>query len=321
MGNIEYMQIVNCKRCCELNAAVRPPCDLFFMTNSIILHRMIAAFFGAVEMSAMVVAVIALLSMDSDGLDRLLAYFIFIKCLPFAMTVGIVLDIISIRFSSPWGFARPRQVIISVIAAFLLLGFNNLFQEMVFIKKTEPLKDPFVTASADHLIKSLDDPLPENRMGATEELVKRHYPSVGDLILPLLQDESGLVRGRVAVLLGRLRDKRAADRILTFLDDPDFGTQLDAVRSLGEIGDARAVGPILALLDRPNFSGVAAEALSKIGDRRAVGPLIEFLENEKREDRMRSRNWVIHSLEKLSGQRYGTDIVRWRQWYEAEGKK
>jgi hypothetical protein len=27
------------------------------------------------------------------------------------------------------------------------------------------------------------------------------------------------------------------------------------------------------------------------------------------------------SPEKLSGQKYGTDILRWRQWYEAHGKE
>jgi HEAT repeat protein len=122
------------------------------------------------------------------------------------------------------------------------------------------------------------------------------------------------------VLLGQLREKRAVDRIIAFLDDPDYGTQLDAVRSLGEIGDGRAVEPLLAVINRPNFSGVAAEALAKIGDRRAVGPLIGFLENANREDQIKLRNWVVTSLEKLSGEKYGNDIVRWRRWYDAEGK-
>ncbi len=138
-----------------------------FYDKVIILHRMIAAFSAQSRCQQWWLRVIALLSMDSDGLDRLLAYFIFIKCLPFAMIVGIVLDIISIRFSSPWGFARPRQVIISVIAAFLLLGFNNLFQEMGFIKKTEPLKDHFVTASSrsSHQIPRPKVPCPKTEWG------------------------------------------------------------------------------------------------------------------------------------------------------------
>lgn len=260
-----------------------------------------AALLGAIEITALLLAVISLVSMGGDSLDKMAAAFFFIISLPVALGIGILLGIKFGGTASPWAFAHLRQVFISVIAASLLLGFNSLFQEMgLTVKKPEPLKDPFVTASAEHLIKSLNDSQPDSRVRAAEELVHRHYPSVGDLILPLLQDNNGYVRSRAIVLLGQLREKRAVDRIIAFLDDPDYGTQLDAVRSLGEIGDGRAVEPLLAVINRPNFSGVAAEALAKIGDRRAVGPLIGFLENANREDQIKLRNWVVTSLEKLS---------------------
>jgi hypothetical protein len=291
------------------------------MTNPVRPNRIIAAFSGAVEITALLLAVIALFSMGGDGLDKMFAAFVFYVSAPVAVVIGIILGIRSVKSASPWGFARPRQVIISVILAFLLLGFNCISQEMGFIKKPVPLRDPFAASSADHLIKLLSDPQPDNRSRAAEELVHRHYSSAGDLILPLLQDSSASVRGRASVLLGQQRDKRAVDRILMLLNDPDYGTQLDAVRSLGEIGDNRAVEPLLAVFQRPNISGIVAEALAKIGDQRAVGPLIEFLENAKRVDQVQSKNWVISSLEKLSGQKYGTDIARWRQWYAAEGRK
>jgi HEAT repeat protein len=93
------------------------------------------------------------------------------------------------------------------------------------------------------------------------------------------------------------------------------------VRSLGEIGDSRAVEPLLAVIDRTNFSGVVAEALARIGDRRAVGPLIAFLEKAARQDQLRTRKWFVESLEKLSGQKFGNDVARWRRWYETEGKR
>lgn len=277
---------------------------------------MVSAFLGALETVALSLAVAALLSMGGDGIDRLLAVFALFFFLPVAAITGIFLGIRFGRSASAWGFARPRQVIISVIVAVLLLGFNERFQD-----KGKPANDPFVSASADQLIQSLSDPQAENRVRAAQELVQRHHPSAGDLILPLLQDGSGYVRGRATVLLGQLRDKRAVEQIVTLLDDPDYGARINAVTSLGEIGDGRAVGPLLALINRPNFSGIVAEALAKIGDQRAVGPLIDFLENATREDETKYRNWVITSLEKLSGQKYGNDIVRWRQWYAAESYK
>jgi len=42
-------------------------------------HRVIAAFFGAVETSALFMGVIALWSMRGEGLQKLLAAFIFLK--------------------------------------------------------------------------------------------------------------------------------------------------------------------------------------------------------------------------------------------------
>jgi HEAT repeats/PBS lyase HEAT-like repeat len=286
------------------------------MTNVNKPYRMIAAVLGALETVALLMAVIALLSMGGDGLDRLLAAFAFYIFLPVAAVIGIFLGIKFGRSASPWAFGRPRQVIISVIVAVLLLGLNEHFQD-----RGRPTKDPFVSASSEQIVQFLRDPQPENRSRAAEELVQRHYPAAGDLILPLLKDGSGSVRGRAAVLLGQLRDKRAVDRIVMLLDDPDYGTQIDAVRGLGEMGERRAVAPLLAALHRPNFSGIIADALAKIGDQRAVGPLIDYLENTTKEDEVKYRNWVISSLEKLSGQKLGNDIVRWRQWYESEGKK
>ncbi len=167
-----------------------------------------------------------------------------------------------------------------MLVAVLLLGLNEIYQD-----KGKPVKDPIASATPEKLSHSLNDSRAEYRMMAAEELVRRHHPSAGDLLLPLLQDPDGNVRGRAAVLLGQLRDIRAVDRIVLLLDNPNYGTQLDAVRSLGLIGDGRAVAPLLSLLYRPNFAGVAAEALAKIGDQRAVGPLIGFLEKAKKENK------------------------------------
>lgn len=286
------------------------------MTNTFKPYRIVAACLGSMETVALLTAVLALLSMGGDGINRLLAAFSFYVLLPVAAVTGIFLGITFGRSESPWGFARPRQVIIAVIVAVLLFASNEIYQN-----RGKPANEPFVSATADQLFSSLSDPQAENRMLAAEELVRRHHPSAGDLILTLLRDTNSNVRGRAAVLLGQLRDLRAVDRIIMLLDDPSYGTQLDAVRSLGEIGDDRAVAPLLAVLYRPNFGGIVAEALAKIGDQRGVGPLIGFLEDSRKENQLNYQNWVVSSLEKLSGQKYGNDIVRWRQWYDNESKK
>jgi hypothetical protein len=293
------------------------------MTDTGKPNRLLAAIYGAVELLALDLAAIALFSMGGDGLDRMFAAYVFIITAPVAAVLGAFLGIRSAKSVSPWGYARPRQVIISVLVAFLLLGFNSLFQEMGLIHPKQPtlLKNSIADASLDQLTKSLHDPMPQNRAGAAEELVRRRHPASGDLILPLLQDSDAHVRERSVVLLGQLRDKRAVPGIISLLDDPDYGVQLAAVRSLGEIGDKRAVAPLITVLDRQNFGGVVAEALSQIGDRRAVGPLIDFLDKAQQKGAVPMQNLILSSLEKLSDQHFGNDMARWQQWYETEGRK
>ncbi len=291
------------------------------MSNAARPHRLGAALYGAGELTALLFSGIAVLSIGGDGLDKMAAAFIFMVTAPVAVVIGAILGTRSVRSTSSWGFARPRQVIISVLFACLFLGLNLYSYEIGLIKKPIPLTDPLANTSHGQIVSSLSDPRPENRVSAAEELVRRHDPAAGDLLLPLLQDPNGHVRGRAAVLLGQIRDKRAVDKIVGLLDDPEYGTQLDAIRSLGEIGDSRAVVSLLAVLARPHSSGVVAEALAKIGDHRAIGPLIDFLETSSREDQLQFRKWVIESLEKLSGQHFGDDMASWRQWYEADTRK
>jgi hypothetical protein len=273
--------------------------------------RAVAAFLGATEVVALLAVVLTLASMGADWIGRLLAAFVVYVSTPVAVIAGIFLGIRFGRSASPWGFAKVRQVGISVIVAGLLVGLGEVSED-----RGKPVNDPFVLAS-----HSLSDPLPDNRARAAQELVQRQCTCAADLVLPLLQDEDADVRSRAIVLCGQLREGRAVDIIVGRLNDPDYGTQVEAVRSLGEIGDGRAVAPLLAVIRRPHLSGVVADALAKIGDQRAVGPLIDFLEDTKREDELEYRNWVVTSLEKLSGQHYGDDLVRWRRWYEAEGEE
>jgi hypothetical protein len=123
--------------------------------------RFTAALMGAVEMASLFLSLVALLSMGGGELDKLFAAFVFMVSLPLAVLVGIFLGI-KLRSASPWRFAGPRQVIITVIAALLLLGFNSLFQEMGLIPRRVPLKDPFIAASTNQIISSLGDPRPKH---------------------------------------------------------------------------------------------------------------------------------------------------------------
>ncbi|PJF30198.1 MAG: PBS lyase, partial [Phototrophicales bacterium] len=53
--------------------------------------------------------------------------------------------------------------------------------------------------------------------------------------------EDLIVRGRAALMLGKLGDARAVDPLIRALDAPGFQTPINAAQALGQIGDPRAI--------------------------------------------------------------------------------
>lgn len=105
-------------------------------------------------------------------------------------------------------------------------------------------------------------------------------------VIPLisaLDDENDEVRWDSTNALGRLKDKRAAPKLIEVLrNDKVDNVRWSAATALGEIGDQQAVEPLIhALADESK--GVqtrTAEALGKIKDKRAVEPLIGLLKDD-----------------------------------------
>lgn len=79
--------------------------------------------------------------------------------------------------------------------------------------------------------------------------------------------EDLIVRGRAAMMLGKMGDARAVDPLIEALDAPGYQTRVNAAESLGKLGDARAVEPLLHLVrtEAEPFRGVAQAALKALG--------------------------------------------------------
>lgn len=79
--------------------------------------------------------------------------------------------------------------------------------------------------------------------------------------------EDLIVRGRAALMLGKLGDARAVGPLIEALDAPGYQTPLHAAQSLGKLGDRRAIPPLLRLLDTQHdrFREAARESLHKLG--------------------------------------------------------
>ena len=79
--------------------------------------------------------------------------------------------------------------------------------------------------------------------------------------------EDLIVRGRAAMMLGKLGDKTAVAPLMRALDAPGYQTPLYAAEALGRLGDARAIPPLLYIAEngRDRLQETALTALSKLG--------------------------------------------------------
>jgi len=79
--------------------------------------------------------------------------------------------------------------------------------------------------------------------------------------------EDLIVRGRAALMLGKLKDTRAVTPLIRALDAPGFQTPLNAVQALGELGDIRAIEPLLMIAANgtDKTREAALDALKRLG--------------------------------------------------------
>ena len=87
-----------------------------------------------------------------------------------------------------------------------------------------------------------------------------------DALILGLKDKDYQVRIKSAELIGKLRDNRGVEPLISVMANDIPVVRMAAIRSLGEIGDTAAVGPIANALKDENASvrGSAAVALRKI---------------------------------------------------------
>lgn len=102
-------------------------------------------------------------------------------------------------------------------------------------------------------------------------------------LIQALNDEEGIVRLKVADLLGWLKDTRAVEPLIGILTDKYWDVRQMAISSLGYLDAKQAIDPIIARLKDPaeGVRETAAEVLGKFGAKEAVEPLIAALKDSK----------------------------------------
>lgn len=80
-------------------------------------------------------------------------------------------------------------------------------------------------------------------------------------------NEDLIVRGRAALMLGKLGDLRAVDSLIQALDAPGHQTPLYAAQALGKLGDSRAIPSLLSAAATGNdkVREAAQQSLKRLG--------------------------------------------------------
>ena len=102
--------------------------------------------------------------------------------------------------------------------------------------------------------------------------------------------------------------------MLLALSDERYMVRATAVEMLGKTNDPGAVRPVVTMLidKSPDVRRAAATALGILRDRRAVEPLVAALKDEA----PIVRESAVKSLRNITGQDFGEDQAKWREWRE-----
>lgn len=125
-------------------------------------------------------------------------------------------------------------------------------------------------------LRNLADPVVSVRISAARELGRMRDGRAVDALISALSDGDSDVIGAARDALVEIGEPAVSGLSLR-LNGPDESVRRRAAEILGSIGDARAVPLLIDALTDPHCRAVVIEALGQIGDARAVPPLIAYL--------------------------------------------
>jgi len=139
-----------------------------------------------------------------------------------------------------------------------------------------------------------------------------------------LENKRELVH-HLILALGELNDPRAIEPLIVLSKDEDYFIRKYVILALAKLKDKRAFEPLIELLKSEYSKADYIKALGELNDPRAVAPIITILLDSNYnyyDDRDRqNREQSIQALEKLTGQKFGQNIIAWQEWWNKNKKK
>jgi len=135
-------------------------------------------------------------------------------------------------------------------------------------------------------VKSIPALLPllggEHREDVIETLVNLKRDAVGPLSLELVKQGDSIREG-IAVVLGRIGDRKGTASLVRLLSDPNGHVRQAAATALGRVTDPMSIRGLVQLLDDPfeNVQAAAAHALAQIKSKNLSSVLLGLLQSDK----------------------------------------
>lgn len=210
--------------------------------------------------------------------------------------------------ASKLGYIKDERAVIPLIDA--------LKDQDVYLRESaaEALGHIGDVRAVEPLINTLGDSQTIVKMAAAKALEEIGKPAVDALITAGLSNKATYIRTGAIELLGKIGDTKAIEPLITLLKDADGYVSHWAADALGDIGDKGVVPVLIEVLQGPAQgprSG-AASALGKIKDTQAIPALINALDDK---DEV-VKNTSAMALEKMTGQNFGKDKLKWQEWRE-----
>lgn len=224
-----------------------------------------------------------------------------------------------------WPYLRDTSAEVSSMAAFSLglLGKDSLLAnrlvEFSFTAPLAPAQEAIIAAgrcgdSANYSLSQklailLNHRQPGFRSRAAIAMYLSQARSMSDALVQVaLNDSIKTVRDTALYSLVRLRESRAKDVYLSFLDDPNPYLQSLALQGVALVGDTTLVGAAIERLDSddPNLRSSAISALTKLACRESEIALASVIDNE---DDERLISQALEALGKVNPQRYSQMAV------------
>ncbi len=134
-------------------------------------------------------------------------------------------------------------------------------------------QQPLPKSPVPGLIKQLRDPVAEVARDAALALGELKDTAAVDVLGAVVVNRENyfhsVVRSAAAESLGKLKERRALDALLTGIRDPIAEASQSAIRALGELGDDRAIAPLMAVVQNqdsyflPTVRQAARESLAR----------------------------------------------------------